>query len=262
MSKIRRLEAILFDVDGTIAETERDGHRVAFNAAFADFGLDWVWDIESYGRLLAVTGGKERIRRFIAEESPRMPPEVDVNVLVPRLHQRKTEHYVRLVEQGAIGLRPGVLRLLQAGRAAGVRMAIATTTTPENVLALLGSVKEEPRLVDWFEEIAAGDVVPAKKPAGDVYELVLARMGLSAECCVAIEDSANGLKSAHAAGIESVVITPSVYSADEDFSGASLIVDCLGDAQHPASVIRGRLWSEDQVGLRTLSRLITHKAHG
>jgi HAD superfamily hydrolase (TIGR01509 family) len=257
MSTIQRLQAILFDVDGTIAETERDGHRVAFNAAFADFGLDWVWDVERYGALLSVTGGKERIRRYIEEESCPLPHDVDLDSLVRRLHQRKTEHYVSLVEQGAIGLRPGVLRLLRAARGAGVRMAIATTTTPDNVLALLGSVTEEPGLADWFEEIAAGDVVPAKKPAGDIYDLVLSTMGLSPEYCVAIEDSANGLKSAKAAGIDCVVVTPSVYSADEDFSGAALVVDCLGDEQQPARVIRGQPWGGNDVGLEVLDRLIT-----
>jgi HAD superfamily hydrolase (TIGR01509 family) len=256
---MRRLEAILFDVDGTIAETERDGHRVAFNAAFADFGLDWAWDVERYGQLLAVTGGKERIRRFIAEESPRLPDGVDMDSLVRRLHQRKTEHYVSLVKQGAIGLRPGVLRLLRAAHAAGVRMAIATTTTPTNVLALLASVREAPGLVDWFEEIAAGDIVPAKKPAGDIYELVLSRMRLSPERCVAIEDSANGLKSANAAGIESVVITPSVYSADEDFAGAALVVDCLGDEERPARVLSGPSLGDGEVGLQVLDRLIPQK---
>lgn len=256
MSINRKLEAILFDVDGTIAETERDGHRVAFNAAFADFGLDWCWDVPRYGHLLATTGGKERMRRFIAEMQPRLPNGADPDSLVVQLHRRKTEHYLRLIESGAIGLRPGVLRLLREAREAGVRLGIATTTTLDNVLVLLRSVREVPDLVDWFDDIAAGDVVAAKKPAPDIYQLVIEKMGLRADACAAIEDSANGLRSALAAGIKCVVITPSVYTNNEVFSGSPLIVDCLGEEGRPAVSLSGDVFAETVVGLQTLNRLL------
>jgi phosphoglycolate phosphatase-like HAD superfamily hydrolase len=133
------LQALIFDVDGTLADTERDGHRVAFNAAFAEAGLDWHWSVELYGQLLAITGGKERIRHFIETCQPPLPAEEDLTALIARLHQAKTRHYTALLAQGGIPLRPGVKRLLQEARAAGIRLAIATTTTPENVTALSGA---------------------------------------------------------------------------------------------------------------------------
>ena len=131
------LSALLFDVDGTLADTERDGHRIAFNAAFAEHGLDWHWDVARYGELLSITGGKERIRHFVSNYLPDYVPPQDFDDLVITLHRSKTAHYARLLEQGNIPLRPGVTRLLQEARDAGLRLAIATTTTPENVTALL-----------------------------------------------------------------------------------------------------------------------------
>ena len=138
-SQMAKLEALLFDVDGTLADTERNGHRVAFNAAFAAAGLDWHWSESLYGRLLEVTGGKERIRYFLDEfHGDAAQAEVD-DAFIARLHREKTAQYKALVERGELPLRPGVRRLLEAARAAGLRLAIATTTTPENVTALLTS---------------------------------------------------------------------------------------------------------------------------
>lgn len=212
------MKAIIFDVDGTLAETERDGHRVAFNLAFAEVGLDWAWDAPLYGELLAVTGGKERIRYYVERYRPEVAQRPDFDALVKTLHETKTRHYVRLVADGALPLRPGVRALIDAARAAGLTLAIATTTTPENVTALLratlGADAES-----WFAVIGAGDIVPKKKPAPDIYLWVLERLGLAAADCVAIEDSANGLKSALAAGLATLV-TPGIYTAAEDFSGA------------------------------------------
>ena len=251
------LDALIFDVDGTLADTERDGHRVAFNAAFRDAGLDWDWDVERYGRLLAVTGGKERIRRFMDEEAIRPDPGIDLDAFVAGLHRAKTGHYVALLGTGAIDLRPGVLRLLSEARAAGVRLAIATTTTPENVTALLAN-SGVPDLMDWFEVVAAGDVVPHKKPAPDIFVLALEQLGLPPEACVAIEDSDNGVRSALGAGLRALLVTESTYTRGEDFGAAPLVVDGLGEPDRPARVLKGDLVGPvvDLAALRRLHRQV------
>jgi len=219
------LQALIFDVDGTLAETERDGHRPAFNAAFHDCGLDWFWDEQRYGELLAITGGKERIHHFATKYAPVIAKHADFDKLVRQLHKIKTAHYLRLVDQGELPLRPGVARLIAEARQAGIRLAIATTTTPENVDALLRANlgNDAP---DWFEVIGAGDVVPAKKPAPDIYQWVIERLGLPASACLAIEDSEMGLKSALAAGLRCVV-TISEYTRAHDFRGAGMVLEEL-----------------------------------
>jgi beta-phosphoglucomutase-like phosphatase (HAD superfamily) len=231
------LQALIFDVDGTLADTERDGHRVAFNQAFAGEGLPWQWDVALYGRLLEITGGKERIRHYVATCLPDYRPPADFDALVARLHAAKTRHYTALLATGAIPLRPGVRRLLTEARKAGVRLAIATTTTPDNVSALLehslGHGTES-----WFEVIGAGDIVPAKKPAPDIYYYVLERLGLRAGDCIAFEDSANGIRATRACGLRTV-ITVNGYTRDHDFSGATLVLDQLGDPGSPATVLAG-----------------------
>jgi HAD superfamily hydrolase (TIGR01509 family) len=221
------LQALIFDVDGTLADTERDGHRPAFNAAFAEHGLDWHWDEALYGKLLAITGGKERIRHYAEHHAPAVAARPYFDALVKQLHAAKTAHYVRLVEQGGLPLRPGVARLIGEARQAGVRLAIATTTSLENVSALLDA-SLAPGSADWFEVIGAGDIVPHKKPAPDIYAWVLERLGLPASACLAIEDSANGLRAARAAGLRCLV-TPNDYTAGDDFTGAWLMMADLQD---------------------------------
>lgn len=221
------LQALIFDVDGTLADTERDGHRPAFNAAFAEHGLDWHWNEALYGRLLAITGGKERMRHYAEQYAADIAARDDFDELIRKLHAAKTAHYVRLVEQGGLPLRPGIAGLIGEARRQGLRLAIATTTSPENVDALLHATLGRDA-AGWFDVIGAGDVIPAKKPAPDIYTWVLDRLGLPATACLAIEDSENGLRAAQGAGLR-CLITRNAYTAGQDFSGALAVVDDLAD---------------------------------
>jgi len=225
------LKALLFDVDGTLADTERDGHRPAFNAAFREFGLDWHWDVELYGKLLEVTGGKERMKFYVERFRPDYRKPADFDALVAELHKAKTRHYTELLAQGGIPLRPGVKRLLQEARAAGLILGVATTTTPENVTALLRHSLAEDG-ADWFAVIAAGDIVPAKKPAPDIYLWAMQQLGLAPEQCLAFEDSENGIRAARGAGLKTVV-TVNDYTRDHDFSGALAVLSDLGEPATP-----------------------------
>ncbi|MBL9056838.1 MAG: HAD-IA family hydrolase [Rhodobacteraceae bacterium] len=215
------LAALIFDVDGTLAETE-EAHRAAFNAAFAAAGLGWHWSMADYGRLLTTTGGKERMARW-REERGSGPSDATIAAL----HGEKTARYAALMAGGGLMARPGVLALVAAGRAAGLRLAVATTTSPGNVEALTQALWGR-AAGDVFDVVAAGDEVAAKKPAPDVYALALRRLGLPAAAALAFEDSRNGVLSARGAGLR-VVVTPSAYTAGEDFAGASeVLADLTG----------------------------------
>lgn len=225
------LKALLFDVDGTLADTERDGHRPAFNAAFREYGLDWDWDVELYGLLLAVTGGKERMKFYVERFRPDYLKPADFDDLVAELHKAKTRHYTRMLAEGGIPLRPGVKRLLTEARDAGLILGVATTTTPENVTELLRhSLAEDGP--EWFGVIAAGDIVPAKKPAPDIYVWAMAQLGLRPEECLAFEDSENGIRASLGAGLRTVV-TVNDYTRAHDFGGALAVLSDLGEREVP-----------------------------
>jgi HAD superfamily hydrolase (TIGR01509 family) len=246
MTNATQLQALIFDVDGTLADTERDGHRIAFNAAFAEAGLSWDWDAALYGELLAVTGGKERMRFFCERHDPAFLQQPDADARIKALHAAKTKHYLALLDKGGIPMQPGVARLMREARAAGLRLAIATTTTPENVTALLPA-----ELMAMFEIIGAGDMVPHKKPAPDIYLWVLEQLGLPASACLAFEDSANGLRASLAAGLPTLV-TESEYTLDHDFSGAFAVLSDLGEPGKPSQVRRGDMHGKRFVDVELL----------
>ncbi|MBN2630945.1 MAG: HAD-IA family hydrolase [Rhodobacteraceae bacterium] len=214
------LRALIFDVDGTLAETE-EAHRQAFNAVFAAHGLAWNWSVEDYTALLRVTGGKERMKAHRDACGESLPDDATI----ARMHAEKTDAYVALVAGGGLQPRAGVASLMQAARDAGLKLAIATTTSPANVDALTRALWGR-AATEMFDVIAAGDEVAAKKPAPDVYLLALQRLGLPPEQAIALEDSVNGVRSARAAGLR-VVVTPSIFTVHEDHSAANLVVPDL-----------------------------------
>lgn len=246
------LAALLFDVDGTLADTE-EIHRLCFNQAFADAGLDWGWSVALYRELLAVTGGRERIRHYIDTHEPGFAAPADLTPWIAELHLAKTALYTRRIAEGRIPLRPGVARLINAARDAGLRLAIVTTTTPANVIALLEHSLHRDS-VSWFEVIAAGDSVPAKKPAPDIYRYALHALKLDASQCLSFEDSENGVRASLGAGVPTVV-TVNDYTLGQDFSGALILLNHLGEPDQPCQVLSGNSNDATYVDLTLLRKL-------
>ena len=236
------LQALIFDVDGTLADTE-SAHLAAFNQAFAEFGLDWHWDEPLYTDLLNISGGKERMLHYWKTTQPALR-EVEAMALqdtINRLHELKTAAYERAVNDGVVSLRPGVLRLMDEALADGLQMAIATTTSPANIAALLRRAVGP----DWrlnFTAIGDASTAPVKKPDPQVYLQMLAALKLPPAQCLAFEDSANGLQSATAAGL-ATLITPTRYTAHHDFSAAMRVVPDLSQV----NLAQLRRWHGEQV---------------
>lgn len=236
------LQALIFDVDGTLADTE-SAHLAAFNQAFAEFGLDWHWDEPLYTDLLNISGGKERMLHYWKTTQPALR-EVEAMALqdtINRLHELKTAAYERAVNDGVVSLRPGVLRLMDEALADGLQIAIATTTSPANIAALLRRAVGP----DWrlnFTAIGDASTAPVKKPDPQVYLQMLAALKLPPAQCLAFEDSGNGLQSATAAGL-ATLITPTRYTAHHDFSAAMRVVPDLSQV----NLAQLRRWHGEQV---------------
>ncbi|MCP5366368.1 MAG: HAD-IA family hydrolase [Hyphomicrobiales bacterium] len=223
------LQALIFDIDGTLAETE-EAHRAAFNQAFEDFGLPWRWDAALYKELLAIAGGGNRLRHYMQTWAPESLVGEDATGqsradLPERVHRHKTVLYTKLLAEGGVPLRPGVADLLRKARQAGLRLAVATGSSRANLQPMLTATIGG-RVEDWFEVFAAGDTVDQGKPAPDIYRWVLKQLALPPTDCLVFEDSRIGLAAARAAGLK-VVITPTHYTHDEDFTGALRVLDSL-----------------------------------
>ena len=243
------MKALIFDVDGTLAETE-EAHRIAFNDAFAHFGHDWHWDRPLYKALLKVTGGRHRIRHYLEQTGAPDLERTDLDDHIADIHIFKTDLFQQRLTGGEVPLRPGIERIIIDARAVGIRLAIATTTSPGNVEALLTATLGADAL-NWFDAIGTRGATEVLKPAPDVYNWVLDKMGLDASECLALEDSTNGLRSAMAAAIP-VVITVNPYTDDNDFSGAAVIVDGLGEPDQPFDISVGDAHAKSYVDLDLL----------
>jgi beta-phosphoglucomutase-like phosphatase (HAD superfamily) len=248
-----KLQALLFDVDGTIADTE-ELHRQSFNHAFLRSNLKWTWSPAFYAELLGISGGHDRIAHYIDGLDEPAGEKARLRQLIPHIHQTKTYEFGMRLEEGSVQPRPGVVRLIEEAAAAGLKIGFASTSAWVNVSALL-SATFGPSMRFEVGAIANADMVPKKKPDPAVYELLMRMLRVPAEACVAFEDSANGVAAARAAGVF-VVATPSQWTAGQDFSQADLALPMLGDpdarlAAADAARIGGAPW----LGLEELSLL-------
>jgi HAD superfamily hydrolase (TIGR01509 family) len=220
------MEALIFDCDGVLADTERDGHRVAFNRAFREAGLDTIWDMGLYGKLLEIGGGKERMRGYFDKYGWPVP-ETERDALIKQLHALKTDIFMRIISSGELPVRTGINRVVDEAVAAGVKLAVCSTSNEravhEVVRVLLGPEREKK-----FAGIFAGDIVAKKKPDPAIYNFAVKKLGLDPVHCLVVEDSRNGLLAAKGAGMHCIV-TKSAYTKAEDFSEADAVFTELGD---------------------------------
>jgi len=244
------LQAVVLDVDGTLVDSERDGHRVAFNRAFEEAGLEDRWDVALYGELLEVTGGERRINAFFER---RGEADDEHRELAGRLHARKTEIFIEMAKAGEIEPRPGVGELLEELEEADVRLSVATTGTRAWVRPLLDRLFG----LERFEAIVTAEEAPERKPDPSAHQLALAHLGLPAAAAPAVEDSLNGLRAAKAAGLACVVVVND-YTREQDFAAADLVLDGFGRRDQPAPVLADphRLDPPGRLDVETLRRLV------
>lgn len=246
------LKALVFDVDGTLADTE-ETHRAAYNAAFAEHGLEWYWTHQRYAALLAVSGGQDRLRHFVRGLRVSGQERSRLLKLVPELHRTKTRLYAEYVAAGRVQLRPGIARLIGEARAAGLDLALVSSTTPTNIEALLRANlgSESPA---WFRVLADGDHIAQRKPAPDIFRLALERLDLPAANCVAFDDTSAGVAAASAAGIFTVGL-PNAWTVGQSMRGAQLVLDELGEPEAPLAEPLAAQVGAGYLGLFSLARL-------
>ena len=254
-----KLKALIFDVDGTLADNE-EVHRRAFNSAFEEHGLNWHWSRPDYAQLLATAGGKERLAAHIDSLDLAGTERAALKERISAIHNSKTTHYTRNVAGGEVPLRDGILRLVEEASSARIPLAIASATTLANIEALLRTHLGEDAL-QRFAVIGCDDQVPHKKPAPDIYVWVLRQLKVSAADCVAIEDSNNGVRAAKAAGIFTIV-TPSYWTRNEDFSAADLVLPTLGSQTRPLPQRAAQMMGNGVVGLREIDRQLRGESDG
>jgi HAD superfamily hydrolase (TIGR01509 family) len=227
------MQALIFDCDGVLVDTERDGHRVSFNAAFKRLGWPTEWSVERYGVLLTTAGGKERMRRHF-DETGWPVPQAERDAAIAKLHKLKTDLFMDLIEDGQLPLRPGVARIVDEAIAANLKIAVCSTSNERAVQAVVDRMlgPERARHIRVF----AGDIVAKKKPDPAIYNLAAKELALDPSRCVVIEDSNNGLRAAKAAGMNCLV-TISSYTAEEDFSLADRVVPDIGDPSEPGRLV-------------------------
>jgi len=248
-----KIKGIIFDVDGTLADTESIHHQ-SFNQAFRDFDLDWHWDQQQYIRLLAISGGRERIRYFLEQDAKLRPVIKSPEKFCHRLHRHKSEIYRDRLSRSQIRLRPGVKRLIKEALDKEICLGIATSSSRANLITLLRSTLGEQSLA-WFSAVITNDIVVDKKPSPVVYQCALANLGISPDAGIAIEDTDNGNQAALAAGL-TTVITTHPFTAGHAFRGASLVVDKLGEAGQPVKVRSGNIFNKPCIDLEVLDRLL------
>jgi HAD superfamily hydrolase (TIGR01509 family) len=249
-----QIKAFFFDQDGVIIDTERDGHRVAFNKTFQEFGLSVEWDVDTYHDLLKIAGGKERMRYYLHEKGFGVEvPEEEEDDLIKRMHKSKTDTFIRLIESGSLPLRAGIRRVMREINSLDLTLGICTTSNEKAAQAIAHRILAEIR----FDFVLAGDVVKKKKPAPDIYLLALERTGLKPEQCICIEDSHNGVVAAKEAGLH-IVATTNGYTEEEDLSAADIVVSSLGDPGGERGELRWAGVGLDYDGILTAKQLLRY----
>ena len=228
------IKAVLFDQDGVIIDTERDGHRVSFNMTFKEFGFTDEWSVDYYHELLQIAGGKERMKHHWKTRGfSRQMTEAEIDALIPQMHKRKTALFVELIETGKLPLRPGIHRFMKEAMEAGIKIGVCTTSNEQAAKAITEKILTDIK----FDIVLAGDVVKNKKPDPEIYNLALEKLGLKPEEAMVVEDSKNGVKASKAAGLKTIV-TFNGYTEKEDIEAGDIIVSCLGDPDGEKAKIR------------------------
>jgi HAD superfamily hydrolase (TIGR01509 family) len=247
-----QIKGFFFDQDGVIIDTEKDGHRVAFNRTFKDFGFDFEWSVEDYHGLLQVAGGKERMRHYLHTAGfDKRVDSSEEDDLIKKMHQHKTQLFVRLLESNDLPLRPGIHRMMREINRLGLTLGVCTTSSQHSAQAVTHIMLNDIR----FDVVLAGDVVSKKKPDPEIYLLALERTGLRPKEAIVIEDSHNGIAAAKAAGMY-VVATTNYYTEKEDLSQADIVVTCLGDPEGERGELRAGGEDLDYEGILTAGQLI------